>query len=423
MNMVNGFDMSAVDELDPELAGIVRRRADLLGPAYRLFYRNPVRFVRAEGVYLYDAEGNAYLDAYNNVPAVGHCNPKVVEAVARQAATLNTHTRYATDTILDYAERLLATFPPEISNVMFTCTGSEAVDLALRIARFQTGGEGVIITSNAYHGVTTATAEISPSLGTSVPLGRKVWTVPPPVSGAGDVLAAIDDMERHGVRFAAFIADSLFSSDGIVPDPAGFLRPVAELVRERGGLYIADEVQPGFGRTGESMWGFQRHGFVPDLAVMGKPMGNGMPIAAVAARPEVLAEFGAQVRYFNTFGGNSVCVAAAAAVLDVIEAEGLQENALVTGQYLLEELARIGSPRIGAVRGAGLYAGVDIVDPASGEPDGTAALAIVNSLRERRVLISATGPDGHTLKIRPPLPFGAQHVDHLVTTLAAVMPR
>jgi 4-aminobutyrate aminotransferase-like enzyme len=423
MNMVNGFDMSAVDELDPELATIVRRRADLLGPAYRLFYRNPVRFVRAEGVYLYDAEGNAYLDAYNNVPAVGHCHPKVVEAVARQAATLNTHTRYATDTILDYAERLLATFPPEIGNVMFTCTGSEAVDLALRIARFQTGGEGVIITENAYHGVTAATAEISPSLGPSVPLGRNVWTVPPPVTTADDVRAAIDDMERHGVRFAAFIADSLFSSDGIRPDPAGFLQPVADLVRERGGLYIADEVQPGFGRTGDTIWGFQRHGISPDLVVMGKPMGNGMPIAAVAARPEVLAEFGAQVRYFNTFGGNSVCVAAAAAVLDVIEAEGLQENARVTGQYLLEELAGIGSPRIGALRGAGLYVGVDIVDPASGEPDGEAAVAIVNSLRERRVLISATGPDGHTLKIRPPLPFGPQHVDHLVTALAAIMPR
>jgi len=421
--MVNGFDMSAVDELDPELARIVRRRADLLGPAYRLFYRNPVRFVRAEGVYMYDAEGNAYLDAYNNVPAVGHCHPKVVEAVARQAATLNTHTRYATETILDYAERLLATVPPEIGNVMFTCTGSEAVDLALRIARFATGGEGVIITENAYHGVTTAAAEISPSLGPSVPLGRNVWTVPPPLATADDVRAAIDDMERHGVRFAAFIADSLFSSDGIQPDPAGFLQPVADLVRERGGLYIADEVQPGFGRTGEAMWGFQRHGIVPDLAVMGKPMGNGMPIAAVAARPEILAEFGARVRYFNTFGGNSVCVAAAAAVLDVIEAEGLLDNALVTGQYLLEELAGIGSPRIGALRGAGLYAGVDIVDPASGEPDGEAALAIVNSLRERRVLISATGPYGHTLKIRPPLPFGPQHVDHLVAALAAIMPR
>src|ERR1700677_1743887 len=420
MNMVNGFDMSAVDELDPELASIVRRRADLLGPAYRLFYRNPVRFVRAEGVYLYDAEGNAYLDAYNNVPAVGHCHPKVVEAVARQAATLNTHTRYATEAILDYAERLLATFPPEISNVMFTCTGSEAVDLALRIARFATGGEGVIITENAYHGVTTAAAEISPSLGPAVPLGRTVWTVPPPTDGADHVRAAIEDMTRHGVRFAAFIADSLFSSDGILPDPAGFLRPVADLVRERGGLYIADEVQPGFGRTGDAMWGFQRHGIIPDLVVMGKPMGNGMPIAAVAARPEILAKFGAQVRYFNTFGGNSVCVAAAAAVLDVIEAEGLQENARAVGSYLLDTLNQIAedTPRINAVRGAGLYAGVDFVRPGTAEPAGDAAIAVVNGLRDRHVLISATGPHGNILKIRPPLPFARAHVDQLAEALS-----
>src|SRR6202522_3226988 len=228
--MVNAFDLETAGPLDPELRRIIERRAKLLGPAYKLFYRNPIQIVRGEGVHLYDANGQAYLDAYNNVPSVGHCHPRVVEAIARQAATLNTHTRYANTEILAYAERLLATYPPEIGHVMFTCTGSEAVDLALRIARFQTGGEGTIITANAYHGVTTATAEISPSLGTSVPLGRNVWTVPPPVSGAGDVLAAIDDMERHGVRLAAFIADSLFSSDGIVPDPAGFLRPVAELV-------------------------------------------------------------------------------------------------------------------------------------------------------------------------------------------------
>jgi 4-aminobutyrate aminotransferase-like enzyme len=425
--MVNSFDMSAVDELDPELASIVRRRAQLLGPAYKLFYKNPVRFVRAEGVYMYDDEGNAYLDAYNNVPAVGHCHPRVVEAIARQAAVLNTHTRYATDTILDYAERLLATFPAGIGNVMFTCTGSEAVDLALRIARFATGGEGVVITSNAYHGVTTAAAEISPSLGQAVPLGRTVWTVPPPVDAvsaaaglADHVRAAIEDMTRHGVKFAAFIADSLFSSDGILPDPAGFLQPVADVVRQHGGLYIADEVQPGFGRTGAAMWGFQRHGIVPDLAVMGKPMGNGMPIAAVAARPDVVEEFGGKIRYFNTFGGNSVCVAAAAAVLDVIEAEGLLEHARVTGQYLLDTLAGIaaGSPRIAAVRGAGLYAAVDLVDPDTGEPDGAAALAVVNGLRDRRVLISATGPHGSSLKIRPPLPFAAEHVDRLAESLS-----
>ena len=427
--MVNGFDIESADALDPELRRIVKRRASLLGPAYKLFYRNPVRVVRAEGVHLFDADGQAYLDAYNNVPSVGHCHPRVVEAIARQAATLNIHTRYASELILDYAERLLATYPAEIGNVMFTCTGSEAVDLALRIARFRTGGEGTIITANAYHGVTTAAAEISPSLGPAVPLGRQVWTVTPPAqedtekSFAERVQKSIADMNRHGVKLAAFIADSLFSSDGIRPDPAGFLEPVIAAVHEAGALYIADEVQPGFGRTGDAMWGFQRHGIVPDLAVMGKPMGNGMPIAGIAARPEILEEFGNKIRYFNTFGGNSVSIAAAAAVLDVIEAEGLQENARVVGRYLRDTLAGIAreTPRIGAVRGAGLYVAADFVSPGTGEPDGDAALRVVNGLRERHVLISATGPYGSTLKIRPPLPFARSHVDHLAEALAATL--
>jgi len=425
--MVNAFDVGTADTLDPELRRIIERRSRLLGPAYKLFYRNPVRIVRAEGVHLYDADGQAYLDAYNNVPSVGHCHPRVVEAIARQAATLNTHTRYANDLILDYAERLLATFPAQIGHVMFTCTGSEAVDLALRIARFQTGGEGIVITANAYHGVTAATAEISPSLGPAVPLGRPVRAVPPPADGqdpgpafAAQVSNAIADLHRHGIKLAAFIADSLFSSDGIRPGPAGFLQPVVDAVHDAGGLYIADEVQPGFARTGEAMWGFRRHGIVPDLVVMGKPMGNGMPIAGVAARPEVVEEFGNKVRYFNTFGGNSVCVAAAAAVLDVIEAEGLAENARAVGRYLLDTLAAIAedTPRIGAVRGIGLYAGVDFVRPGTAEPDGDAAIAVVNGLRDRHVLISATGPHGSTLKIRPPLPFARTHVDQLAAALS-----
>jgi 4-aminobutyrate aminotransferase-like enzyme len=428
--MVNGFDVETADTLDPELRRIVERRSRLLGPAYKLFYRHPVRIVRAEGVHLYDADGQAYLDAYNNVPSVGHCHPRVVEAIARQAATLNTHTRYANDLILDYAERLLATYPAQIGHVMFTCTGSEAVDLALRVARFQTGGEGIVITANAYHGVTTAAAEISPSLGPAVPLGRPVRTVPAPADGedAGQAFAtgvtdAIADLNRHGIKLAAFIADSLFSSDGIRPDPAGFLRPVIDAVHEAGGLYIADEVQPGFARTGDAMWGFQRHGIVPDLVVMGKPMGNGMPIAGLAARPEMVEEFGNTVRYFNTFGGNSVCVAAAAAVLDVIEAEGLAENARAVGRYLLGALQDIaqGTPRINAVRGAGLYAGVDFVRPGTGEPDGDAAIRVVNGLRDRHVLISATGPHGSTLKIRPPLPFAPHHVDQLAAALSETL--
>ena len=196
-----------------------------------------------------------------------------------------------------------------------------------------------------------------------------------------------------------------------------------DAVHEAGGLYIADEVQPGFGRTGEAMWGFQRHGIIPDLAVMGKPMGNGMPIAGVAARPEILAEFGRKIRYFNTFGGNSVSIAAAAAVLDVIEAEGLRENARAVGRYLRDTLTDIArdTPRIVAVRGAGLYVAADFVGPGTGEPDGDAAIRVVNGLRERRVLISATGPHGSTLKIRPPLPFARPHVDRLAEALTATL--
>jgi 4-aminobutyrate aminotransferase-like enzyme len=444
--MVNGFDPDTIDDLDQDMRQHVARRLDVLGPAYKLFYRHPVRFVRAEGVYLYDAEGNAYLDAYNNVPSVGHCHPHVVDAIARQAATLNVHTRYGTDLLLEYAERLAATFPGEISNVMFTCTGSEAVDLALRIARYATRAPGVIVTTNAYHGLTTAAAEISPSLGPEVPLGPAVRTVAPPDPrqdpgpdprpdpgpdprpGRGEqagrafaarITQAAADMRRHGIGLAAFIADSVFSTDGIIPEPAGFLRPVIDAVHAAGGIYIADEVQPGFARTGESMWGFQRHGITPDLVVMGKPMGNGMPIAGVAARAELVAEFGQKIRYFNTFGGSSVSVAAASAVLDVIEHDKLAENARAVGAALREAIAQAaaGYPGVTDIRGAGLYVGVEFADPKTGEPDGQTALNVVNELRERRVLISATGVHGNVLKIRPPLPFSYRHADQFADAL------
>jgi 4-aminobutyrate aminotransferase-like enzyme len=433
-NMVNAFDISTVESLEPDLRRLVTRRASLLGPAYRLFYEHPLEFVRASGVHLYDAEGREYLDAYNNVPSVGHCHPRVVEAVSKQVAVLNTHTRYASAPLLDYAERLLGTFPASLSNVMFTCSGSEAVDLALRIAHFYTRATGVIVTANAYHGTTAAAAEISPNLGAGIALGRDVWTIDLPLDAmangedvgetlAASVRAAIADMTRHGVKFAAFVADSLLSSDGIFPDPGGFLGPVARAVREAGGLYIADEVQPGFARTGESMWGFSRHGLEPDLVVMGKPMGNGMPIAAVVARPQLLEEFGAASRYFNTFAGNSVCIAAANAVLDVIDDEGLLENSRVVGGYLRDVLSEVTASRddVTAVRGAGLYVAANVVDPESGAPDARRTSAIVNGLRERRVLISAVGRAGNVLKVRPPLPFSRENVDQFAEALDDVL--
>jgi 4-aminobutyrate aminotransferase-like enzyme len=435
--MVNGFDSARAGELEPGTRELVERRDAVLGTGYRLFYDRPVQFARAEGVYLYDPDGNAYLDAYNNVPAVGHCHPRVVAAIAQQAATLNVHTRYLTSGLVEYAERLVATHDRSLDRAIFTCTGSEANDLSVRIARHATGGTGVIVTANAYHGVTAAVAEASPSLGPSVPAGPHIATVPAPVPalahGAGDaglgegfaarVAAAIDDLRRRGVRLAAFLADSLFSSDGVLPDPAGFLRPVQDVVHAAGGLYIADEVQSGFSRTGSHMWGYQRHGLTPDIVTMGKPMGNGLPVAGLVARRDVLDDFGQKVRYFNTFGGNPVCIAAADAVLAVIEEEGLQANAASAGAYLKAGLARIaaGSAAMSQVRGAGLYLGADVVDPATGEPSATLASRIVNGLRDRRVLISATGPAGNVLKVRPPLPFGRPHADQLLEALAQVL--
>jgi len=383
-------------------------------------------------VHLYDADGKAYLDAYNNVPSVGHSHPYVAEAVTKQLATLNTHTRYLTDGVVAYAERLLATHTVgqamggSPGHAIFTCTGSEANDLALRIARHYTGGTGVIVTANAYHGVTAALAELSPSLGPNVPLGSHVRVIPAPAAGVdftAAVVWAISDLERRGLRLAAFLADSLFSSDGVFPDQAGFLAPIAEIVRAAGGLYIADEVQAGFARTGSHMWGYQRHGVLPDIVTMGKPMGNGLPIAGLVARQDVIEDFGRKVRYFNTFGGNPVCVAAASAVLDVLEAEGLPANAAATGAYLKDSVMRLAadSPVLGDVRGAGLYLGVDVIAPETGEPSGELASAIVNGMRERRVLISATGPRGSVLKVRPPLPFGPEHADQFLNILSEVL--
>ncbi len=418
--------MSAEDETTAT-ERLIARRKRLLGPAYRLFYDEPVHLVRGEGVFLYDAAGRRYLDAYNNVASVGHCHPHVVAAIAKQAAILNTHTRYLHESVLDLAERLLATVPAGIGNVMFTCTGSEANDLALRIARTTTGGTGFVATETAYHGVTSALVDLSPSLGLPLAKDSPVRLVPPPRPAGEDtgavfarqVAAAFDDMKTSGIRPAGLIADTIFSSDGVLPDPAGFLKPVIEAVHAAGALFIADEVQAGFGRCGQ-MWGFARHGIVPDLVTMGKPMGNGHPVAAVAARPELLAEFGARSRYFNTFGGNPVSAAAALAVLDVIAAEDLIENAGRTGAYLLTRLRALQAPHplIAEIRGAGLFIGVELRHGGmSGAPAPKEAARIVNLLRNDGVLISASGREANVLKIRPPLVFSAEHADLLVETL------
>ena len=422
-SMVNAYTQGA-GNLSPLDQARIARRAHLLGPAYRLFYETPVHLVRGEGVWLYDAEGHAYLDCYNNVASLGHCHPDVTAATARQSALYASHTRYLNDTVLDYAERLLATFPPELSHLMFTCTGSEANDLALRIAFAHTGGSGVIVTENAYHGVTLATAALSPSLGAGVALGPHIRTVPAPTDSAtfaAAVQAAINDLTRHGIKPAALLVDTIFSSDGVFADPPGFLQSAAAAIRAAGGLFIADEVQAGFARTGSHMWGFQRHGLIPDLVSLGKPMGNGYPVAGLVIRPEVIAAFAASARYFNTFGGNAVAAATALAVLEVIEREALQANAAKVGDYFRDGLLALAKAHdsLGPLRGAGLFLGQDIVT--DGQPDPARAARVVNALRQNRILISATGPLGHTLKIRPPLVFSQAHVDQVLDGLSRAL--
>jgi len=437
--MVNGFDPTRIDELPNEIQKNIRRRDQSLGPGYRLFYDTPLEVVRGEGVTLFDRDGNEYLDVYNNVPSVGHCHPKVIAAVHEQMQTLNTNTRYVQESILDYSEDLLSTFPADLGHVMFTCTGSEANDLAMRVAKYATGNQGIIVTSGAYHGLTAEVASFSPSLGIGVPLGANVRVIDAPdaLRYSSDqrsledhlrnqVRAAIADLHRHGIGLAAFIADSIFSSDGVFAGPAGFLRPIIEEVHAAGGLYIADEVQPGFGRTGQEWWGFQRHGIVPDIVTIGKPMGNGIPVAAAIFKPELLVEFGKNIRYFNTFGGNSVAIAAAQAVLDVIREESLIDNAMAVGEEIITGLKDLAQDldQVAEVRGSGFFIGVDLVtDRSSLTPDGDSAAGIVNALREDRILISACGAQGNVLKLRPPMPFSSKDADRLLDGIGRAFKR
>ncbi len=433
LNMVNAYIPGRAD-VGPATAAMIERRDALLGPAYRLMYEHPLHIVRGEGVWLIDPQGRRYLDVYNNVTSLGHCHPAVTEAICTQVRTLATNTRYLHDTILELAERLLASVPEtQLAHLMLTCTGSEANDLAYRIAKVRTGGTGVIVTDTAYHGITDTVSQFSPSLGPTVDLGAHVRLVPAPRQyHAGDedlgerftrdVEAAIADLRRHGIQPAALIVDSLFTSDGILPEPAGFLKGAVDAIKRAGGLFIADEVQPGFGRTGEHMWGFQRHGVMPDIVTLGKPMGNGQPIAGLLATGDALEDFGRYSRYFNTFAGNTVSCAAALAVLKTIELEGLVQNAATVGKVLRDGIADLAGRHeaIGDVRGAGLFVGVELVaDRGTRAPDRWLTSQVVNRMRDKGVLLSACATGHNVLKIRPPLVLTADQAGMVIAALNA----
>jgi 4-aminobutyrate aminotransferase-like enzyme len=424
---MNRFDASKATSLDSDLATRIAHRQETFGASSVLFYERPIELTRGEGVFLFDAGGRRYLDVYNNVACVGHGHPRVVEAIACQAAKLNINTRYLNRVVEAYSERLLATFPAPLSNVVLTCTGSEANDLAMRIARSSTKQQGFIVTAGAYHGNTSAVTEISPSsLGTRS-IGPHVRIVAAPdrraaLDGdietlfANQIAMAIADLQRNGFGFAALVVDTIFASDGIYAEPAGFLQRAAQVVRDAGGLFIADEVQPGFGRTGGKLWGFSRHGIVPDIVTLGKPMGNGFPMGGLVTRPEYLTSFCDEVGYFNTFGGNPVAAAAGTAVLDIIAEEGLIESAAEVGHYFKESLLALKSdcPSIGEIRGAGLYIGLDLDQPGTDEPDPASASRLVNTMKQHGILIGTAGLFGNTLKIRPPLCFTVENVDYFM---------
>jgi len=415
------------------------RRRDALGPTLKLFYERPLHLVRGEGPWLFDALGERYLDVYNNVAHVGHAHPEVAAAIASQSRSLNTNTRYLHGNIVELAEQLAESLPGELSVCMFVCTGSEANDLALQIARACSGHQGAIVSSFAYHGNTTAVFQLSPE--DCPPEMRESWleTVPAPDLYGGphrdsdpravehylaEVDQAIAQLGQRGHGTAAVFFDSIFSSEGIFLPPPGYLAGVYARVRAAGGLCVADEVQSGFGRSGRHMWGFESGAVVPDIVTLGKPMGNGHPIAAVITTPQIAERFALQRGYFNTFGGNPVSCAAGLAVLRVMQREQLQARAEDTGIYLRSGLEQLASRHalIGQVRGAGLFNAVELVsDRSSREPAVDQAKTAVNAMREHGVLIGRTGRRGNVLKLRPPLVFGRTHADLLIERLDRVL--
>jgi 4-aminobutyrate aminotransferase-like enzyme len=418
---------------------LLERRYRVLGSNSPLFYDEPLHLVRGAGVWLYDADGRRYLDAYNNVPHVGHCHPRVVAALSRQATTLNIHTRYLDENVVAYAERLTSLFDPKLSMAMFCCTGSEANELALRIARDCSGGLGIISTAWAYHGNTAAVMQVSSLFTAADERGPYVRTVPvmdPYRDRAGrsddelatayadDVKHAIDSFIAAGIRFAGLLYCTAFSSEGLPAVPGGFMAKALAHVHAAGGYFIADEVQAGFGRLGSHMWGHQKLGVVPDIVTLGKPMGNGHPLAGVVARRDLIDAFTSRNMYFNTFGGNPVSAAVGNAVLDVIEDEGLLGNAVAVGGYTLGKLKKLGERHtlIGDVRGAGMFFAVELVSDRGAKSPATAQTRrLVNLMRERGVLISRIGVHDNILKIRPPMPFSREHADLLVETLDQAM--
>jgi 4-aminobutyrate aminotransferase-like enzyme len=421
------------DRTDEQLR---RRRRAVMAPSYQLFYDEPVHLVRGDGVWVWDADGTRLLDCYNNVPSVGHAHPRIVEAISRQSALINTHTRYLHEHVVDLAERLGASLPGELSTCFFVCTGTEANDLAVQIARTVTGQHGVVVTERSYHGNSELVGLLSTDsypeserpdwLAVIEPPNtyRGPFRAPEPDLGAryaGLVDRALDQLGERGHQPAAILIDTSWDSNGVLIAPDDYVALTAAAVRRRRGLVIADEVQAGYCRLGRNFWGHANYGLVPDIVTIGKPMGAGHPVAAVVTTPAIAAAFAERRNYFNTFGGNPVSAAVALAVLDVIDDEQLLSNSASTGALLGDGLRRLAERHsiVGHVQGSGLFWGLDLVaDPQSRQPLAYAdAKRIATGLRHRRILAGVTGRHTNVLKLRPPLVFRPEHVEILLSTL------
>lgn len=419
-------------------SALQRRRDRALGAGAELFYDEPLEIVRGEGVYLFDGDGRRYVDLYNNVPCVGHGNAAVVKAMAEQQATLNVHSRYLHEGIVTFAERLIALNHEGIESVVFSCSGTEANDVAIQIARLVTGKRGLICTDAAYHGNSELVDSMS-YVGLAPDPAGEVRSFPfperyrPLIEDASDaelcaayvasVERAIASLEEDGPGFAALIVCSIFANEGVPELPAGIMAAITECVHRAGGVVIADEVQSGYGRTGH-WWGYQATDFVPDIVVTGKPMGNGLPIAATAAPRAWIETFRARKDYFNTTAATPLQAAVGMAVLDEIERLDLLRHSAEVGGRLIAQLKdRVNRyPAIGDARGFGLFISVEMVrDKASREPDRTLALSLSDRLKDRGFLVSYSGKYENVVKIRPPLVFSKANADDFLAAFDACM--
>lgn len=397
-----------------------------------LFYKEPINLESGEGVWLYDKSGKKYLDVYNNVPVAGHCHPRIIASLTDQASKLNVHSRYVSDVVVDYSEKLISLHSDNLTKLQMACSGTEAVEIAIKMARIHTGGEGIICSNATYHGNSHETFRMT--IGPFEPEFRRV-TYPefyrPIEEGLSEqdlcelyvkeVEKQIKGFKQDGIKFAGLIFCSIFANEGLPDFPKDYLTKVSKLVRDSGGVVILDEVQAGFGRTG-TWWGYELSNVSPDIAVMGKPMGSGLPVSGVVATEEITNSFHKKAFYFNTTAATPLQAAVGGTVIDIIQEEGLIENASRIGSYLKSELEKIKDnfDFLGDIRGPGLFIGLDIVDNKEDKnPDKDKAVELVEMLKTKGILISNAGQYRNVLKLRPPLVFDSSHADLVLEGLGA----